>query len=240
VRSYAGVERSVTKDVVREGYKAYTVNWTFNGDNYSILVSISTSDFITYKNENINRAPGGSVNAALVSRFIETTDTSNGAFEYIVEQFEEQFVRYGLTVQEDRVNCIMDFVQEIGYKTDQETAGQTEYWKFPIETLFAQGDCEDLAMLTMSLFRAVLDLPVALLVFWDIHHSGSGHAMAAVALDSPPHPPQDPENTSTGWYTQNRLTYYVAETTDIGWHVDEMPSTLYDVEPNRLIAIDRV
>jgi hypothetical protein len=53
----------------------------FHVHTYSILVSIHTWDFINYKDTNINRAPGASVNQALVERYVLSTSTSNDAFE---------------------------------------------------------------------------------------------------------------------------------------------------------------
>jgi len=240
MKTYAGVERSVTKDVVRDGFREYTVEWTSNEKSYSILVSINTSDFIYYKDTNINRAPGSAVNTALVERYVFGTTTSNNAFEYIVDQFNEQFDAYGLTDdthREERVNNIMEFVQEIGYATDLATTGYSEYWKFPIETLFAQGDCEDLSMLTMALFLAIEDLPVALFVFWNINGTGEGHAMAAIDLELIPHTHTDPQDVSEGWYTTNGRTYCSCETTALGWTVGEIAPLLYDVKPDRLIEV---
>ncbi|MCL2712819.1 MAG: hypothetical protein FWD37_06065, partial [Methanomassiliicoccaceae archaeon] len=137
MRTYSGVERSVTKDVVRGEYKAYWINWNYKGVGFSILVSIHHTDFIEYSNQSISRAPGGSVNQALVEQFVSGTTTSNNAFESIVQQFNEQFTAHDdkITSTEDRTNCIMAFVEKIGYATDMATTGHEEYWKFPIETL---------------------------------------------------------------------------------------------------------
>jgi predicted transglutaminase-like cysteine proteinase len=239
-RTYAGVERTVTKDVARADYRHYWVDWTFDGVDCSILVSIHTSDFINYSNTNINRAPGSSVNASLVERYVSGTSTSNGAFEEIVGDFNILFedTFKGELTQEERINCIMEFVQKIGYATDLATTGYEEYWKFPIETLFAQGDCEDLAMLTMALLIAIENVPVAMFVFWNIHNSGSGHAMAAVNTTHP-HPSVDIQNTSSGWYTAlDGRTFYACETTAVGWAEGEMPPVLADVPPNRIIEIN--
>jgi len=241
MRTYAGLERSVTKDVVRDGFKEYVVSWTYNHRPYSVVVSINVSDFIYYKDTSISRAPGSSVNASLVDRFVSGTATSNNAFEYIVDQFNEQFDHYGLTDdihREERVNSIMEFVQEIGYATDLATTGYSEYWKFPIETLFAQGDCEDLSMLTMALFIAIEDLPVAMFVFWNINGTNEGHAMAAIDLELVPHPYMDPQDVSKGWYTTNGRTYCSCETTALGWTVGEIAPILYDIRPDRLIEIN--
>ena len=237
VRTFAGTEHSVTKDLIRDGYTHRLIEWKFNGEDYSIAISIKNSDFADYKNMDADRAPGWGVNATIVGNFVTTTQTTNGAFESIVNQFKDQFEKYGLTGLEDQVNCIMAFVENIGYLSDLESTGQDEYWKFPIETLFTQGDCEDLAMLTMALFRETLDLPTALLVYWDINNTGEGHAMAAVDLGLIPHPHQDPENVSTGWYTTNGMTFCTCETTSIGWTVGEIPQLLYDIEEDRIIVV---
>jgi len=240
MRTYAGLERSVTKDVVRDGFKEYTIDWTYNKKDYSILVSINISDFIYYKDTSISRAPGSSVNTALVERFVFGTTTVNDAFEYIVYQFNKQFEHYGLTDdthREERVNCIMDFVQHIGYATDLATTGYEEYWKFPIETLFAQGDCEDLSMLTMALFLAIEELPVALFVFWNINGTNEGHAMAAIDMEHVPHPSIDPQDLSDAWYTTHGRTYCSCETTATGWTVGEIAPILHNVKPDRLIEV---
>ena len=250
VRTYAGIERSVSKDAVSYGFEYKLIEWKFNGNDYSIMISIKDSDFTYYVDkmpyaddsfEGFNgRAPGGAVNQDLVEEFvINGTSTVNGAFELIIEQFEDQFTKYGLSDQMDRIDCIMMFVQTIGYVTDLASTGNQEYWKYPTETLYAQGDCEDLSMLTMSLLRAIQDLPTALFIFWNIDGTGQGHAMAAVNMTTVPDPPMDHENISTGWYTDkaNDLIFYACETTAFGWEVDEVPPQLSDVGPDVIVEI---
>ena len=93
-------------------------------------------------------------------------------------------------------------------------------------------------MLAMSLFLAVLDQPSALFVFWDIHGTGEGHAMAAISLGAvKPHPPFDLQDNLRGWYTPAGVTYYACETTALGWAVGEMPPLLSDIPPDRIIEI---
>ena len=239
VKTTAGISKTVTKDVVRDGYSYRVIEWIYNGDLYSIAISVNNSDFLHYESLIPDkRAPGGSVNAALVNQFVTTTGTTNGAFEFIVQQFKDQFDKYGLNGLEDQVNCIMEFVQTTGYMSDESTTGYVEYWKFPIETLIAQGDCEDMAMLTMALFRQVLGLDTALLVYWDINDTGEGHAMAAVNLEGiRPHPDQDPENIATGWYTTNGMTFCTCETTALGWDVGEIPPVLYNIPEDRIFVV---
>ena len=84
---------------------------------------------------------------------------------------------------EDYLNYLLAFTQYIPYQTDEECLGVSEYWKFPIETLFVNGgDCEDTSILFVALAhesRAKLgfDYEVALQVL-------PGHMSAAVKTDS--------------------------------------------------------
>jgi len=53
------------------------------------------------------------------------------------------------SITEDMLlNYILRFTQLIEYQSDEEYMGYTEYWKFPLETLYDQGgDCEDTSIL---------------------------------------------------------------------------------------------
>gem|GEM_PF-1938606 len=237
-----GIDRSITKDAVMAGLREYYINWAFppgsgSTEFYYVKISIDTSDFLRYKNDGINRMPGYSVNKDLVTKFVKTTSTSNDAFEDITSQLITQFRAYGIVGQNDTVNRIMSFVQEIMYKSDIDTAGRADYWAYPIETLFTgTGDCEDVSMLTMSLVKEYYeqtsgsDVSTALTIFW-----GIGHAMAAIDISDSP---VLPDHGMTGWYPNGgTVFYYACETTGIGWRAGEIPGPLERVWPDLLIVV---
>jgi len=241
-KTYAGTERSITKNAVMEGIREYGVNWMFtpvpgSTEFYSVKITIHTSDFIKYKNNGINRTPGYSVNTALVTSYVTTTSTSNNAFENITAQLIQQFPA-GMT-QKGYTDRIMSFVQELNYKSDAETAGRAEYWAFPIETLFtATGDCEDVSMLTMALVKEFYrqkdgsTMSAALIIFWT-----AGHAMAAINFtdSSGPVPASHGIN---GWYPNGGTKfYYACETTGKGWKAGEIPSDLNRVWLDHMIVV---
>ena len=232
--TYAGIGRKVTKDVVMEGERAHALK-PFGDTGPTVEFAVHTSDFLRYKNERINRAPGDSANTDLVRKFVGTTSTSNNAFEKIVDQLVSVIPNGS---DESYINGIMRFVQSLNYVSDKASTGSSEYWKFPVEMLFANaGDCEDLSMLMMALSMAFfakkgIDVSAALVLFWD-----DGHAMAAVSLGVPPSPVSDPQDTSNGWYTVNGRTYYTCETTSTGWRVGEIDPSLREVRPDHLIVV---
>lgn len=71
---------------------------------------------------------------------------------------------------------VLSFVQSMPYVSDPDSHGQSEYWKYPSETIWELGgDCEDSSILYAVLMES-LGYDSAITVFM-------GHAMAAVAVD---------------------------------------------------------
>jgi uncharacterized repeat protein (TIGR02543 family) len=85
----------------------------------------------------------------------------------------------GMT-QLQRAQYVSNFVQTIiTYETDS-AKGVTEYFKFPYETLYeGRGDCEDSALLYISLMKA-MGYDTALLI---LYYSKSAHAVPMVVID---------------------------------------------------------
>ncbi len=131
----------------------------------------------------------------------------------------------------EELSNVLACVQAIPYKTDLESTGQEEYWKFPVQTLFdGCGDCEDKALfmcaLCMLLFQAYPEeqkehaLEVYLLVSFE-----EGHA--AVAVGGPHvHLPER-------FYTYNGRRLYFCETTSDG-RVGAVPE---GVDPKKFITL---
>jgi hypothetical protein len=108
---------------------------------------------------------------------------------------------------------VLAFVQSIPYSVDVDSTSKSEYWRYPIETLFdGTGDCEDTAVLAVALLTllghdaVLIDMP--------------GHLAFGVAS----------EETAEGRYlsvpSDPKRLYYYCETTANGWKVGELPSTI--------------
>ena len=98
---------------------------------------------------------------------------------------------------------VVAFVQSIAYEEEA-----TDYWKYPIETLAdGKGDCEDTAILTAALLKA-MDYDVAVLLF---HSTTPGHAAVAVACD----------NCNGYYYPLDGKKYYFLETTGTDWSLGD-------------------
>ena len=110
------------------------------------------------------------------------------------------------------VREIAKFVQDaIEYQYDSDTAGEDEYPRYPIETLYErQGDCEDTSILMAALLKELgyevgfLHLP--------------GHL--AVAL-------RTSDNYSDGaYYEINGHRYLYIESTGSGWNIGDIPEDI--------------
>jgi len=83
----------------------------------------------------------------------------------------------------ERVQFVLKFVQSIPYVEDRVSKGVTDYWKFPIETIYdGNGDCEDHAILLATMLK-LMGYKVAL--FHVFVYSGGnlvgGHVAVGVA-----------------------------------------------------------
>ncbi|HNX16955.1 MAG TPA: PEGA domain-containing protein [Methanoregula sp.] len=106
---------------------------------------------------------------------------------------------------------VVAFVQSIAYVSDIDpaTGQKTEYWKYPIETLAdGKGDCEDTAILTAALLKA-MDYDVAVVL---LPRANPGHAAVAVAC----------ENCNGYYYPLDGKKYYFLETTGTGFSLGSM------------------
>ncbi|MBU0497551.1 MAG: hypothetical protein KKC68_00665 [Candidatus Thermoplasmatota archaeon] len=105
----------------------------------------------------------------------------------------------------DTVNYIASFTQDITYASDDDLDPSCEYPKFPVETLVdGRGDCEDKAILTVSLL-AYLGYEVALLRL-------PNHMAVGVHLPS--------DATGFDYFLDE---YYFLETTRNRWVVGKVP-----------------
>ena len=128
-------------------------------------------------------------------------------------------------------NIILTFVQSIPYAYDYDVHGTSEYWQFPLETLFLNsGDCEDTSMLFCAIASA-MGYDSALFIFTD--HMGAGISIDGFeptrsTSSSVKHGVYGWQVTSGEGEEKTTTDYYYCETTADGWLVGEVPADEYE------------
>lgn len=132
------------------------------------------------------------------------SDEDRAYLHDLIGQLKDASGSKSLTARNDYHNVVA-FVQSISYVEDSVSTGQSDYWKYPIETLSdGNGDCEDTAILTAALLKEMnYDVAVVLL---------PEHAAVAVACD----------NCNGYYYPLNGRKYYYLETTGSGFSLGSM------------------
>ena len=243
-----GVEKTEVKRHVINGERVQETEWKYNNKDYTLSYSMTASSMLPYleggKKGDIERWPGNAVNEELVRRYTDVTSVT--ALENLAKGLREKLDADNIIKETDRINFIMAFVQyTIGYMEDQSTKGSPEFWRYPAETLFAKvGDCEDVAMLTMTLIREVfklysMDVDVALVLYWGVKGVVDGHAIAAVALDKMTFLLSGSKATKGGsiYCEDDGKTYYVCETTSREWEIGRLGLKYQNLKPDHLITI---
>ncbi|MFX1302164.1 MAG: hypothetical protein ACFFBV_02015 [Promethearchaeota archaeon] len=121
---------------------------------------------------------------------------------------------------EEIVNGLLSFTQAIGYKEEIYDLAQ-----YPMETIFNQGDCEDLSILFGSLvvslgFEAII---CVINYFDESEGEWFGHASVGVYLNFTPtqHTSYPPSHS----FLVNSKDYWICETTYQGWMIGQLPTS---------------
>ncbi|RHS88717.1 hypothetical protein [Clostridium sp. AM42-4] len=123
------------------------------------------------------------------------------------ETIDELCEKENMSSEWAKVQETVAFVQAIPYKTDEESVGQEEWYKYPYETLVDQcGDCEDKTFLLAGLLKE-RGYDVVILIMPD--HMALGIA----GTDIP-----------GSYYERNGKKYYYVETTSSGWKIGDIPN----------------
>lgn len=210
-----------------------TFTWDFNGNDFSMDLELNYSVYSYFKN--LPHDAGGVYNPQSYGNFATPGET------YIIEisnKLNDLAINNGYVTDLEIAEFVYAFVGDIQYLLDIEGSGESDYPKYPIEMLWeASGDCEDAAILYISLIEALgYDaLIVTGLVKQSEDEDWSGHAWAAVHI-----PGED--NLGTYWYGEaekSNLKFYFVEataywdgTSSIGrnpWY-DLKDESYYDVE----------
>lgn len=205
---YYGMYRIICKgDITR------TYIWECDSMMYSMNLSISYDDYLAYRYSDTARSRTYSY---VLGKF--TFDDEHTASFVVDDEYIQDIATWFKAMKSlkgwtdlQTANCLLCFVQSIPYVTDIQSKGVSEYWKYPLETLYEEcGDCEDTSFLYCSIAKA-LGYQTALLLF-------HGHMAASVNVYG-----------ASGYqftYTSGPVTliYYFCETTSEGWKVGYTPA----------------
>ncbi len=196
------------------GTVSKTYSWEYLDKDLAFTVSYSYSEYDEYAGTNgaslLKRAGYNNGSYEVIPDFIvvnsTVTDIESSLESLYVQTFGSDASGQGYA------EFILSFVQEcFTYKYDQTLYGQSEYYAFPMETIYnGSGDCEDTSILCAALFVAAgYDAGVFLI---------PGHAIAAVALDgydSSAHSVSSLYKSSVAVFSlaKDGKTYYGCETT---------------------------
>ena len=130
------------------GSEDLTLSWDMDASSGSIHVTISGSSYHRYSEDDVARdyrTLGGDCVSFVTSEDETIREIAAGVMEATA----------GLTDIE-RVECVLDMVRGIPTYTDEESTGQSDYFRYPVETLWElTGDCEDHAILLSSILEAM-------------------------------------------------------------------------------------
>lgn len=114
---------------------------------------------------------------------------------------------------------VLAFVQSIPYKSDEESVGFPDYFRYPIETLYdKEGDCEDTSILAASILKA-LGHEVILLFIEPEHEGEPAHMAIGVSF-----PGMEGFPPGIRLFRYGGKVFFYCETTAEGWHVGEVPA----------------
>ena len=219
------------------GKSQKTYNWDFEGEDYELSWILDYSVYSTY------RALPHDIDWSGASDFGDVID-QYAAFagpdsQYIIDlanELKSMAIQEGYTSDLQIAEFIHAFVGDIQYQYDSIDYDGQEYPKFPIEMLWEQkGDCEDAALLYISLTESIgYDSALMLgMVKSSSDEDWGGHAWAVISIS---------EASGSGWYgtgMKSDMPFYFVEATahydgssSIGsnpWH-DLKDEYFYDVE----------
>lgn len=197
-------EPKSTPTPYEEGYYERAFQWRYKGTVWEYTISIPKSTYNAYRDLDHT------------SRNYPKYISDNGSKKYLRE-FAEKVQKVGSEKgysASDNVLNVIAFVQSLPYTSDTVTTGYDEYPRYPIETLVdCGGDCEDTALLTAGLLRA-LGYDVVLLGL-------PGHMAVGVKGAS---------NLPGTYYLYHDVRYYYLETTGNGWGIGQIPNEYHHVK----------
>ena len=148
-----------------------------------------------------------SVPVSLYQYFQGRAHQSDDMVQYVLSDYDRNYIQGLANSFDGNMLNVISFVQSLRYVSDQESKGEDDYVRFPLETLVdGEGDCEDLSILAASLLDA-MDYGVLLVQLPD-------HLALAVACDG------DVDGT---FYEYEGSRYFYLEVTNPGWDLGRIP-----------------
>jgi len=195
-------------------------SWEYGGGSYTLRLDIDYSDVQYAKNyytphERTSERPEHERDKT----FVTLSYTDPHMAEYMEEMVNSLIDSYEQNHAEieayDFLNYILVFTQNIEYRSDLDSTGYEEYWKFPLETIFDRcGDCEDTAILFVAIAHQCRDI-----LEFDYRLSLQlmpDHACAGVVISTPEE------------YQKNPDGFIFGETTATGYDLGEIPDKVKD------------
>ena len=192
------------KVVPISGLKTYA--WGYDGVGYELQLNLSAWQYYEYKYNGVDRSPDYYDEA---SAFVTVGDP---AVLEVATKLASIASARGFS-QIERANFVLSFVQGIDYSYDNVSAGQNEYWRYPLETLYDQtGDCEDTSILYAAIMEVIGNDVVLFLL--------PGHMATGISCPG----------ASGGYVSFESESYYYCESTGPGWEVGDVPPEMSNVE----------
>ena len=188
-----------------DGYFTVQHSWECDGQDYAIELEISERLYDYYQNDREHVA---------YHYKIEDAETPVNFYSFMLSDYDRPFFRELADLFSeraftdfDKVNLAMTFVQSFPYAYDDDSKGEDEYVRYPVETLVdGCGDCEDkVALLAAILYE--MDIDFILL-------SLPEHLALAVHCDSV---------EAERYILFRDKKYYYVETTMEGWQIGQVP-----------------
>ncbi len=180
--------------------KTVTYRWSVptidDSPQFSITVTLSGDEMKTADNSAIERTgtttniPVHSDGVFAAREYVVVGDTVKLVSDALWAEFQEEIVNdpsySSYATSRYFADYVLAFVQEAAdYAYDDEAFGQTEYWQYPIETIYrGYGDCEDTSILASAIYARLSQIDGAEdLILGSTLFLLPGHAMAGVEID---------------------------------------------------------
>ena len=196
---------AITAKAQTDGWFTVRHDWACNGRNYSIELEISEELYDYYQNEREHQA---------YHYKIEDAESPVNFYCFMLSDYDRQIIREladrfaeRAFTDFEKVNLAMTFVQSFPYAYDDDSKGEEEYVRYPVETLVdGCGDCEDkVALLAAILYEMGIDFVLLSL---------PEHLALAVRCEGV---------VAERYIDFNHKKYYYVETTMEGWQVGQVP-----------------
>jgi hypothetical protein len=182
-----------------EGNYSVAFSWFYMGKDWNLKENVSAATYDMYH---------GRPRTYDYASFVAKDDP-------IVENVSEWLDGVAKNESYDSAQFILSFVQNIRYGTDENTTGQINYPRYPVETLVdGVGDCKSHSILYVSLMGSPeINASMVLLVLTPPQLGQVGHMAAGLGL---------PGYSGT-YFLNNGKQFFYCETTAPDWLIGQEP-----------------